>query len=355
MINFNRIFKIKRIIPIAFLSVFFTLTCCKTFATPAENNKTGQETFDPGKSILEHIADSHRWTVWGHTGFDLPVILFTDKGTEIFNGGVFHGGDSVYHGKYYIYKLIDDKIKVVDSNGNLDKAASYRIYDFSITKNLVALWVACILLLVIFISIARAYKKRTNAAPKGLQSFLEPVIIFVRDEIAKPNIGYKYQRYMPLLLTIFFFIWINNMLGLIPIFPGGANVTGNILFTFVLAFAVMLIVNFSANKYYWKHIFMPDVPWWLYPIMWPVELISVISRPFALMIRLYANISAGHIIVLSLISMIFIFKSLAFAPISIAFVIFMDLLELLVAFLQAFIFTILTALFIGTAIEEHHY
>lgn len=358
LIYFNRFLKIKKTVLIAILSVFFALTASNTFAISAKDahsevNKE-HEAFDPGKAILEHIADSHRWTIFGDHGIDLPVILFTDKGAEFFSGGVFHQGETAYQGKYYTYKLIEDKIKVVDANGNLDNAASHRIYDFSITKNIIALWIACILLLVIFISVANAYKKRTNAAPKGLQSLLEPVIIFVRDEIAKPNIGYKYQRYMPLLLTIFFFIWVNNMLGLIPLFPGGANVTGNILFTFVLAFFVLLIVNLSANKYYWKHIFMPDVPWWLYPIMWPVELIGVISRPFALMIRLYANISAGHIIVLSLISMIFIFKSLLFAPISIAFVLFMDVLELLVAFLQAFIFTILTALFIGAAIEEHH-
>jgi F-type H+-transporting ATPase subunit a len=359
LIDFTRIFRIKRTLQIAVLSAFFALMACKTFAISpepaAENAKTEHEAFDPGKAILEHIADSHRWTILGHTGFDLPVILFTDKGTEYFSGGVFNEGESAYQGKYYTYKLIEDKIRVVDATGAVDKAASKHVYDFSITKNVISLWIAVLLLLVIFISVAGAYKKRTNKAPKGLQSLLEPVIVFVRDEIARPNIGYKYQRYMPLLLTIFFFIWINNMMGLIPIFPGGANVTGNILFTFVLAFFVLLIVNLSANKYYWKHIFMPDVPWWLYPIMWPVELIGVISRPFALMIRLYANISAGHIIVLSLISMIFIFKSIAFAPISIAFVLFMDVLELLVAFLQAFIFTILTALFIGTAIEEHHH
>jgi F-type H+-transporting ATPase subunit a len=139
------------------------------------------------------------------------------------------------------------------------------------------------------------------------------------------------------------------------VFPGGANITGNILTTFVLAFIVMLVINFSANKYYWKHIFLPDVPLWLYPIMIPVEIIGIISKPFALMIRLYANISAGHIVVLSLIALIFIFKSFMIAPVSIAFVLFMDVLELLVAFLQAFIFTMLTALFIGTAVEEHHH
>lgn len=159
---------------------------------------------------------------------------------------------------------------------------------------------------------------------------------------------------MPYLLTLFFFIWINNVLGLVPAFPGGANLTGNIAVTFVLALITLIIVNVNGNRYYWKHILRPDVPWWLYPIMLLVELIGIISKPFALMIRLFANMIAGHIIVLSLISLIFIFQTLAVAPVSIAFVLFMYILELLVGFLQAFIFTLLTALFIGMAIEEHH-
>lgn len=313
------------------------------------------EAFNPTIAILEHIADSHYWHLWGETSIPLPVILFTDQGIESFSAAAFHHGHDAYQGKYYTYKLFHRKIKVIDGNGEIDKVASSHVYDFSITKNVVSIWVSGILLLIIFISVARSYKRRAGKAPKGLQSVIEPIIIFVRDEIARPNIGYKHQRYMPFLLTIFFFIWINNMLGLIPIFPGGANVTGNILLTFVLSAIVLIVVNFSGNKYYWKHIFKPDVPLWLYPIMIPVELIGIISKPFALMIRLYANISAGHIIVLSLISLIFIFKSFAIAPVSIAFVLFMDILELLVAFLQAFIFTMLTALFIGTATEEHHH
>nr|WP_317206719.1 F0F1 ATP synthase subunit A [Mucilaginibacter daejeonensis] len=342
------------------LGVFFTLTACKSFAIqhetgPAEVKNAEQEAFNPTVAILEHIADSHYWHVGGEVSVPLPVILFTDKGTEFFSASVFHHGHEAYQGKYYTYKLWEDKIRVVNAAGEIDKEASSHIYDFSITKNVMAMWIAGILLFIIFFSVASAYKKRVGKAPKGLQSLIEPVIMFVRDEIARPNIGYRYQRYMPILLTIFFFIWINNLMGLIPIFPGGANVTGNILLTFVMAFIVLLVVNFSANKYYWKHIFMPPVPVWLYPIMIPVELIGVISRPFALMIRLYANISAGHIIVLSLIALIFIFKTLWIAPVSILFVLFMDVLELLVAFLQAFIFTMLTALFIGTAVEEHHH
>ena len=313
----------------------------------------GEEKFDPTSAIMEHIADSHYWHLWGHTSIPLPVILFTDKGAEMFSAAEFHHGESAYQGKYYTYKLIEDKVFAVDAAGNVDKAASANIYNFSITKNVVAIWISVILLIVIFKTVASAYAKREGKAPKGFQSLIEPIIIFVRDEIARPNIGYKYNKFMPLLLTLFFFIWINNLLGLFPLFPGGANVTGNIFMTFVLATIVLLAVNLNGNKYYWKHILLPDVPKWLYPIMIPVELIGVISKPFALMIRLYANISAGHIIVLSLIALIFIFKSFFIAPVSIAFVLFMDVLELLVAFLQAFIFTMLAGLFIGSAVDEH--
>ncbi|PRY53556.1 ATP synthase F0 subcomplex A subunit [Arcticibacter pallidicorallinus] len=318
-------------------------------------NSHGEEKFDPTKAIMEHIADSHYWHLWGHTSLPLPVIIITDKGVEAFSSAKFHHGEDAYEGTHYTYKLIEDKLFVVDAQGNVDKEASSKIYDFSITKNIASLWIAVIVLILIFTSVSSSYKKRQGKAPKGLQSVIEPFIMFVRDDIAIPNIGYKYAKFMPLLLTMFFFIWINNLLGLIPIFPGGANVTGNIFLTFVLSFIVLLVVNLNGNKYYWKHILLPDVPWWLYPIMIPVELIGVISKPFALMIRLYANISAGHIIILSLISLIFIFKSLAIAPVSVAFVLFMNVLELLVAFLQAFIFTMLTALFIGTAVDEHHH
>ena len=317
------------------------------------SHANAEEKFNPSKIIMEHIADSHDWHLWGHTSLHLPVILFTNKGTEMFSSGVFNHGESAHQGKYYTYKLIEDKIYAVDAAGAIDKEASSHVYDFSITRNIVSIWISVLLLVLIFFGVAGSYAKRSGKAPKGFQSLIEPVIIFVRDDIARPNIGYKYAQFMPLLLTIFFFIWINNIIGLIPLFPGGSNVTGNIFMTFVLSFIVLLYVNFNGNKYYWKHILLPDVPWWLYIIMIPVELIGVISKPFALMIRLYANISAGHIIVLSLISLIFIFKSLYIAPVSVAFVLFMDVLELLVAFLQAFIFTMLTALFIGTAVDEH--
>ncbi|MFD2583273.1 F0F1 ATP synthase subunit A [Pedobacter vanadiisoli] len=314
----------------------------------------GEEKFEPTKVIMEHIADSHVWHLWGHTSLPLPVILYTPNGLEVFSSGNFHHGEHDYNGKYNNYRLEEDHVKVVGADGKIDEEASKSILDFSITKNVAAMFVAILVILVVFISVAGAYKKRVGKAPKGLQSLIEPIIVFVRDDIAKPNIGHKYNKFMPYLLTVFFFIWFNNLLGLVPIFPGGANVTGNIALTFVMALGTLIIVNINGNKYYWKHILLPDVPFWLWPLMVVVEVIGIISKPFALMVRLFANITAGHIIVLSLISLIFIFETLAIAPVSVAFVLFMDVLELLVAFLQAFIFTLLTALFIGMAVEEHH-
>ena len=347
---------------ISFIAIFAVLTTFSvaqtadsTATTSVSHEAHGEEEFKPTEVIMEHIADAHDWHLWGHTSIPLPVILYTDKGFEFFLSSQFHHGEHDYVGKYYTYRLVDKKkIQVVGAAGEVDKAASKRVWDFSITKNVASMFLAVIILLLIFTSVARTYKRREGKAPKGFQSFIEPIILFVRDDIARPNIGHKYARFMPLLLTIFFFIWFNNLLGLIPIFPGAANVTGNIAVTFVLAFVVLIVVNINGNRYYWKHILAPDVPWWLYPIMIPVELVGVISKPFALMIRLFANITAGHIIILSLISLIFVFKSLAIAPVSIAFVLFMNVLELLVAALQAFIFTLLTALFIGMAVEEHH-
>jgi F-type H+-transporting ATPase subunit a len=217
---------------------------------------------------------------------------------------------------------------------------------------------AALLGLWLFLSLSYSYKKTGISYPKGIQSFLEPVICFVRDDIVIPNIGYeKHEKFMPYLLSVFFFILINNIMGLIPFPPPfGANVTGNIAVTFTLAFFSFIIIQINGSKTYWRHIFAtPGVPFWLLPIMIPVELIGVIAKPFALMIRLFANITAGHIIVMSLLALIFIFHSLFLAPVSAFFVIFMDCLELLVAFLQAYVFTLLSALFISLAVvEEHH-
>nr|WP_237739835.1 F0F1 ATP synthase subunit A [Pedobacter arcticus] len=330
----------------------------KTIIEIEEGHVSHDEKFDPTVTILEHIGDSHGWHLWGHTSIPLPVILFTPNGLDVFSSSRLfdeHHNPAPYNSGKNTYLLAEKHIKILGADGQVSEELSSGVYDFSITKNVAALFISIIVILLIFVSVAGAYKKRVGKAPKGLQSWVEPIIIFVRDDIARPNIGYKFEKFMPLLLTIFFFIWINNLLGLVPIFPGSANVTGNIAVTMVLSAVVLVVVNLNGNKYYWAHIFKPDVPFWLLPIMWIVEIIGVFSKPFALMIRLFANITAGHIIVLSLISLIFIFKTLAMAPVSVAFVLFMYVLELLVAFLQAFIFTMLTALFIGTAVEEHHH
>ncbi|KAF5030206.1 ATP synthase subunit a [anaerobic digester metagenome] len=292
-----------------------------------------------------------------HVVVPLPVILWDEGRLVVFMSSRFHhaehseyqlGTKENFNGEY------QGKIVRVDENGQVVSVP----LDFSITKNVAALMFSAALLLLIFIPVARSYKKRGIAAPRGLQGFMEPLILFVVDDIVRPNIGEKrYARYAPYLLTLFFFILINNLMGLIPFFPFGANLTGNIAVTMTLAVLTLIIVNFSGNKGYWKHIFAaPGVPVWLLPIMIPVELIGVISKPFALMVRLFANITAGHIIVMSLISLIFIFQSLGIAPVSVFFVLFMDLLELLVAALQAYIFTLLTSLFIGLAVQEaeHH-
>ncbi len=310
----------------------------------ATEHATQEEKFDPTKVIFEHIGDSHDWHLWGEhehaVSIPLPIILYSNKnGLVMFLSSNFHHG----HQDFGPYFIENEHIGTRDS--------SEVIYDFSITKNVASMFLSIIIILSIFITIAGKYKAN-KGAPKGIQSFFEPLICFVRDEIAKPNISHNHEKFVPFLLTIFFFIWVNNLLGLLPI---GANLTGNIAFTFVMAVITLIITNINGNKYYWKHIFMPPVPVWLYPIMWPVELVGIISKPFALMVRLFANITAGHIVVISLISLIFIFKNMFMGFAAVPLALFIDILELLVAFLQAFVFTMLTALFIGTATEEHEH
>jgi len=313
-----------------------------------------EKKFDAKATILEHIGDSHTWPVVAEKYLPLPIIMYTDKGTDVFSSGRLMPEGAVYTTANYSYKLEGNKIKVVNASGAIDEAATKKVIDFSITRNVACMLMAIIVLLVIFIRVSSTYKKRIGKAPKGLQSVLEPLILFVRDDIAIPNIGVKYLRFMPLLLTVFFFILLNNLFGMIPFFPGGYNLTGNIAVTAVLSIIIFFVVNINGNKHYWKHIFVPD-PWWLFPIMIPVEIVGIFSKPIALMIRLFANITAGHILILSLISLIFIFQTLWVSPVSIIFVVFMDAIELLVAFLQAYIFTLLSALFIGMAIQEHHH
>jgi F-type H+-transporting ATPase subunit a len=241
-----------------------------------------------------------------------------------------------------------------------------RPWDFSITKNVISLFISIFLILVIFLTVAKRYRENFARAPKGIQSWLEPIILFICDDIAKPSIGKeKYERYLPYLLTIFFFIFINNLMGLVPFFPGGANLTGDISVTLVLALFTFVITSFSGSRDYWVHLVnAPGIPWWLkfpLPLMPIVEIMGVFIKPFVLTIRLFANITAGHIVALGFYSLIFIFaeKSIfagyGISVLSIAFTVFMGILELLVAFIQAYVFTLLSALYIGLALERHEH
>jgi len=321
--------------------------------------------FDPGHMITEHIGDAHDWHLWGHTHIPLPVILYTDKGFEVFSSGRFRDGHHLvdYVGSHYTYRLEDEKIYVVEG-GMIQEHGSGLKLDLSITKNTVTIFIVALLMLCVFLSVAKAYKRRPGQAPKGLQSFMEPLIMFVRDDIAKPNIGKNYEKFMPYLLTVFFFIWISNLLGLIPVFPGGANLTGNIAVTLTLAVLTFIITTINGNKHYWGHIFaMPGVPKAVLIILTPIEILGMFLRPFVLMIRLFANISAGHIIALAFFSLIFIFGNggesvgagVGVGIASWLFTVFMMCLELLVAFLQAFVFALLSAVYFGSAVEEHHH
>jgi F-type H+-transporting ATPase subunit a len=348
---------------ILFGFLFFLLitgTTISLFGQEVKGTDEKTEKFDANAFILDHVADSHEWHLYTKQNGEsvaiyLPVILYTrEKGLNIFSSRHL-AKENVYKG----FKLEEEgdlkgTIVTVNEAGIADE--KNLPLDLSLTKAVIGMISAAIIGLLLFLSLARSYKKTGISHPKGIQSFLEPVILFVRDDIAIPNLGHKYEKYMPYLLTVFFFILINNLMGLIPTPPPfGAIVTGNISITLILATCTFIIIQFSGNKMYWRHVFAtPGVPFWLLPIMIPVEIISLFTKPFALMIRLFANMVAGHFVSLSLIALIFIFGSLILAPVSVLFVIFMDCLEVLVAFLQAYIFTLLSALFIGIAIQEEH-
>ena len=314
----------------------------------AENPTSKEEGFNPTPHILHHIADSYEWHLWGDISIPLPVILYTEGNLDVFMSSEFHHGKSKVIRGDRTYKI--DHHKIVEEN---DK----KIINVSVTKNVASMILSVLILFFILRKVSVGYKNK-NQAPKGIQAFLEPLILFVRDDIIKSSIGPKYKRYTVFLLTIFFFILINNLLGLTP---GAANVTGNISVTLVLSLFTFIIITVSANKGYWKHLIKPPgTPLPLLPIMIPIEIFGVFTKPFALMIRLFANITAGHIIIFSLISLIFVASNngenvvagWAVAPLSVMFVLFIFLIEILVAFLQAYIFTLLSAVFIGLAVKE---
>ena len=328
-----------------------------------EHQATEAEPLDPAKIIMEHIKDAHEFHFFTienkenphesfHATIPLPIILYAPSkgGFHFFSSAKFgHEGELAFDGFKY-----NESKDIVAEDGS-------EVYDFSLTKNVVQMILALTVLVLLITGIAKKYKNGMGvaSAPKGWQNAVEPVVMFVRDEVAKPNLGAKYTKYLPYLLTVFFFILINNIFGLLP---GAANVTGNIAFTVVMGIISFVVIIFSTNKHFWGHIFwFPGVPLLVRIfIMLPVELLGVFTKPFALIVRLFANMVAGHIIILSFISLIFIFGSMTavagwgFSPLSIAFTVFIFLIEIMVAFIQAFIFTNLTAVFIGQAFEGSH-
>ncbi len=334
----------------------------------AHDTAKDEKKFKPGKFIIDHISDSYEWHITTlfekHVSIYLPVILVSKHSGEfhVFMSSKFHHGHEAYNG-FEIAHEGENKGKVVE----MVDGKEMRPYDISITKNTLSLFIGVTILLWIFISVARTYTRRRGKAPKGLQNLLEMLILFIRDDVAKESLGEKkYRKFTPYLLTVFFFIFINNLLGLVPIFPGGANLTGNVAVTMVLALFTFLITSFNANANYWKHIvWTPGVPWWLkvppLPIMPLVEIMGIFVKPFVLMVRLFANITAGHIVGLGFLSLIFIFGEISTgagfggAVFTTIFTVFLFFLELLVAFIQAYVFTLLSALYFGMATEEHEH
>ncbi len=338
-----------------------------------------EEAFNPGSTIIGHVSDAHSWHMFDYYSKDgkehavaipLPIILINDGHLDIFMSSKFHHGHADYKG----YRLVGgglekEEIVCVDENGELllDEAGNtVKPIDLSITKVPAAIMIIVVMLIVIVMIAKNGYKKRENQAPKGLQSLVELLVVFVRDDIVRPMIGEKhYEKYLPYMLTLFFFIFFSNCMGLIPFFPAGANVTGNIAITATLALITFFITNISGNKHYWMDIFnTPGVPAWLkiFPLMPVVELMGVITKPVVLMIRLFANMTAGHIVVLGFVVIIFIISNTlsvgvgaGVSVLSVIFSVFIDVLECLVAYIQAFVFTMLSSLYIGMAVQEPHH
>lgn len=341
------------------------MTSFSAFAGHGAESEGEKEAFNAGEVIMHHVMDNHEIHI-GPLHIPLPIILYSsEQGLDIFSSSHLSHGEP-YNG----YIMEHEKIYFVGDGGDITRDEHGHVelgmpLDFSITKTVFGLFLTIILMLFLFIKTANGYKAREGQSPKGVQSVMEPLILFVRDDIAKPSIGKKYEKFMPYLLTIFFFIWIGNLLGLIP-FIGGFNVTGNITVALVLAVLTFLITIRNGNKDYWKHIYnTPGVPWWLkfpIPLMFFIELIGFVSKPIVLTLRLFANITAGHIIILAFVSLVFIFNNLygsgggvVAGLFSTIFAIFMFCIELLVAVLQAYVFTLLSALYFGSAVEEHEH
>ncbi len=356
--------RIKHITLLCLLLIGFS------FPVNAADTEHGTEDkLDIAGMIMDHLMDSYEWHIATagetHISVPLPIIVFSEtNGLNVFMSSKFHHGHEAYNG-FYIAPDGDYKGKIVEKN---TAGEEVRPWDLSITKNTLSLILSCIILVSIVLSVASWYKNNNSEgkykAPKGFVGFMEMFTMSIVDDVIKPCVGKNYKKFTPYLLTAFFFIFINNLMGLIPIFPGGANVTGNIAITLVLAVFTFFAVNLFGTKEYWKEIFWPEVPTWLkvpVPIMPVIEIVGMLTKPFALMIRLFANILAGHSIVLGLMSLIFVtatlgtvlFTSMTF--VSVIMTIFMDVVEILVAYIQAYVFTMLSAVSIGLArVEPHH-
>ncbi len=333
------------------------------FAETAETAAEEPEKLDVKALIFGHIGDSYEWHIatFGdkHVSIPLPIIVYgANNGFSVFLSSELHHSDS-YNG--YRYGRADGaytgKIVELDADGN-----EVRPWDFSLTKNALALLINCGLVIALILWLGKWYKTRPLEAPNGVRGILEMLTVSILDDLIKPCVGEDYEKFAPYLLTVFYFIFINNLMGLIPIFPGGANTTGNIAITFVLALCTFIAVNVFGTKEYWKEILWPDVPIWMkaFPLMPAIELFGIFTKPFALMIRLFANIMAGHAIVLGLTSLVFITATMGAAIcagmslVSVLFTIFMDCVELLVAYIQAYVFTMLSSVFIGLARVKPH-
>ena len=352
---------LRKILSLIVISLFLSTTL--VFGN--EEHAAGKpEKIDVKELILEHLADSYTWhiTKIGETdiAIPLPIIVYSQTtGWHVFMSSAFHetgvheGLTIAAEGKY------KGKIVEKDVQGNEVKP-----FDISITKVAFSLLLNSALLIFIILMVARSYKKDSLESKKGFVGFMEMFIMNINDDVIKPCIGKDYRKFSPYLLTVFFFIFFNNLVGIIPIFPGGANVTGNIAITFTLAVCTFLIVNIFGTKEYWREIFWPDVPVWLkvpVPLMPAIELVGVFTKPFALMIRLFANMLAGHSVVLGLTCLVFVTVSLGPAMntsmtiVSVLFTVFINLVEVLVAYIQAYVFVLLSAVFIGLArVEPHH-
>lgn len=348
---------------------FTLLTPIKSLASNEESQEV-EKKFDAGELIFDHILDSYDWHIctWKghHISVYLPIIVYSEGELYSFSSKNFHHHHPYHtkdkHGNDVTFDIPDEGKYAGKVVRVMDDGTHIKPLDFSITKTVCGIFISCTLLVVIFLIVAKGYRERGEKAPKGIQALVEPIVIYVRDDIAKPNIGKHYERYFPYLLTVFFFIFFNNLLGLIPFFPFGANITGNIAVTAVLALFTFVITNATGSKHYYEDIFnTPGVPWWLkfpLPLMPLIEVVGCFIKPFVLAVRLFANITAGHIVVLGFICMIFILGEMSVAAgagmsvLSVLLAVFADCLEVLVAFIQAYVFTLLSAIYFGMAAKH---